>query len=113
VHCAERSAKRGKAKSRRICSKVHGQPARRTIPIVIKGLMRKITLALLVATLPTWGAAQQTSPQLKHLKKTPKAHSAIRNPCAQYGPGFIQVAGSDTCLKIGGSVGAESSGSRR
>ena len=27
-----------------------------------------------------------------------------RNPCAAYGPGFLKVEGSDTCVKVGGSV---------
>ncbi|ACF01935.1 conserved hypothetical protein [Rhodopseudomonas palustris TIE-1] len=35
-----------------------------------------------------------------------------RNPCAAFGPGFVQVEGSSTCVKLGGgiSVGA---GARR
>jgi hypothetical protein len=81
--------------------------------IVIKGLMRKITLALIVAMLPTWGAAEQTNRSPKHLKKAVTTHSVIGNPCAQYGPGFTKIAGSDTCIKIGGSVGAEAGGSSR
>ncbi len=26
------------------------------------------------------------------------------NPCASYGPGFVRVEGTDTCVKLGGSV---------
>ena len=26
------------------------------------------------------------------------------NPCAQFGSGFVRVEGSDTCVKIGGSI---------
>jgi hypothetical protein len=29
-----------------------------------------------------------------------------RNPCAEFGPGFVMVEGTSTCVKIGGSVGA-------
>jgi hypothetical protein len=28
-------------------------------------------------------------------------------PCPAYGPGFVQVPGSDLCIKIGGSVDVE------
>jgi hypothetical protein len=28
-------------------------------------------------------------------------------PCPAYGPGFVQVPGSDLCIKIGGSVEVE------
>ena len=80
--------------------------------MVKKGLMRKITLVLIVAMLPTWVAAQQTNRAPKHLKK-PVQISAVGNPCAQYGVGFARIAGSDTCIKIGGSVGAEAGGGSR
>ncbi|MBX9777033.1 MAG: porin [Xanthobacteraceae bacterium] len=34
----------------------------------------------------------------------PKAPQATTNPCAQYGPGFVQVQGSTTCVKMNGYV---------
>jgi hypothetical protein len=79
----------------------------------MKALMRKITLALIVVMLPALSAAQHTNRPPKHSKKPVKPHTAIVNPCAQYGPGFARIAGSDTCLKIGGGVGAEAGGSSR
>jgi hypothetical protein len=33
--------------------------------------------------------------------------------CAHYGPGFIQVEGTSTCVKGGGSVGFEAGTTRR
>ena len=81
--------------------------------VVVKGPMRKIALALVVAVLPTWAAAQQTNWPPKYPKKTLRPHSTIGNPCAQYGVGFARVAGSDICIKIGGSVGVEAGGSSR
>jgi len=30
--------------------------------------------------------------------------SAPVNSCAAYGPGFVKVEGSDTCVQIGGSI---------
>jgi hypothetical protein len=81
--------------------------------VVIKELMRKIVLALFIAVLPTLAAAQQTSRPSKPSKKVDTLHSASGNPCAKYGVGFAKVAGSDTCIKIGGSVGVEAGGSSR
>ena len=75
--------------------------------------MRKLALALIVAVLPTWAAAQQTNQPPKYSKKALRPHSTIGNPCAQYGVGFARVAGSDTCVKIGGSVGVEAGRSSR
>jgi hypothetical protein len=75
--------------------------------------MKKIVLAIVIATLPTWAAAQQTSRPPKQSKKVHTQQTVTGNPCAQYGVGFARVPGSNTCLKIGGSVGAEAGGSSR
>jgi len=75
--------------------------------------MRKIMLAAIFAALPAWVAAQQSNQPPKHPPKSRAPHSAGGNPCAQYGPGFAKIAGSDTCIKIGGSVSVEGGGSAR
>jgi len=75
--------------------------------------MRKIFLAAVVAALPTWVAAQQSSPPTKDQPKSTKLHPVNRNPCEQYGLGFARVPGSDTCVKIGGSVSVEGGTSGR
>jgi hypothetical protein len=81
----------------------------------MKELMRKIVLAVVVAVLPTWFAVAQQSNQPR--KNTANSNTLHRpagvNPCAQYGPGFVKVAGSDMCVKIGGGVGFEAGGSAR
>jgi len=33
--------------------------------------------------------------------------------CAKYGPGFVKVQGSDTCIKVGGSIDVEAGGNGR
>jgi hypothetical protein len=38
---------------------------------------------------------------------TPSRQSKAMKPCPAYGPGFVQVPGSDLCIKIGGSVQVE------
>jgi hypothetical protein len=73
--------------------------------------MRKIFSTLMIALLPlAMAVAQQSNPQTR--KPPPKRDTAIKNnPCAEYGPGFVKLPGSDTCVKIGGSV--EAGGSMR
>jgi porin-like protein len=80
---------------------------------VIKEPMKKIVVALVFGLLPTWVAAQQSSQPPKHSPKSGTRHPVSSNPCAKYGVGFAKIAGSDTCLKIGGSVGVESGGGAR
>ena len=75
--------------------------------------MRTIVLALIVAVLPTWVAAKQSNQSPKHSQKSRAPHPVSGNPCAKYGVGFAKIAGSDTCIKIGGSVGVEAGGGSR
>jgi hypothetical protein len=51
-----------------------------------------ILVALMASLLPDLAAAEQA--------KKP----APVNPCAQYGAGFVQVKGTTTCVKVGGST---------
>ena len=37
---------------------------------------------------------------------------AAANACAEYGPGFVRIEGSSTCIKIGGSLSVGVGGSR-
>jgi hypothetical protein len=36
--------------------------------------------------------------------------SAARNSCAAFGPGFVKVEGTDTCVKVGGAFSVGVSG---
>ena len=36
--------------------------------------------------------------------RLPPAKGAAGNPCAAFGPGFVKVQGTDTCVKVGGSI---------
>jgi hypothetical protein len=79
----------------------------------IKELMRKIIIAVIAAGLPICAAAAEQPGQQP---RKPPASATLRpvrdNPCAAYGPGFVKVEGSSTCVKIGGSVSVEAGGSR-
>jgi hypothetical protein len=41
----------------------------------------------------------------------PVKRSSPSNPCSAFGPGFIKVEGSETCVKIGGTVSVGVDGS--
>ena len=75
-----------------------------------------VSLAALLALAST--ACASAEPQ-KHKPRKHPAHEATtapvprspsQNPCAQFGAGFVRAPGSDTCVKIGGSVGIEAGG---
>ncbi len=41
-------------------------------------------------------------------KKSEKARPVVKtNPCVAYGPGFVQLPGTNTCVKVGGSIAVE------
>src|SRR5689334_4455286 len=66
--------------------------------------MRFATLSLLLAG---FGAAPALAVEPWTVPETAR-------PCPQQGPGFVQVPGSSTCVKLGGRVVAETTlGSRR
>lgn len=70
--------------------------------------MRNILVAILIAMLPISMAAAE-SPGARKPDKTPPSGELLPvkgagNACAAYGPGFIKVDGTDTCVKIGGAV---------
>jgi len=71
-----------------------------------------ITLAIFLAVLTAWAAnAQQSKHDPNAAFKPVKTHTA--NPCAKYGSGFVKMQGSDTCIKVGGSIDVEAGGNGR
>lgn len=66
--------------------------------------MRIVVVGLLIAVIPlqVFAAASKKPVAMKQsMKPAPRK----TNPCAQYGAGFVQVEGTSTCIRIGGSVG--------
>ncbi len=75
--------------------------------------MRKLFILIVFAVLPAWhAAAQQSARQPDKAPKPDMPHPAKVNACAKYGPGFVKVEGSNTCIRIGGGVSVEAGGSR-
>jgi hypothetical protein len=72
--------------------------------------MRSILAAIIVALLPASIAlAEQSSPRkpaksASSSRQLPVKRAGASNPCASYGPGFVRVDGTETCVKIGGAV---------
>ena len=71
--------------------------------------MRITSLAIVAVLIPVAAFAQQGSgrnfqtPSDAGKTLAPKATSRS-NPCASFGPGFVKVEGTDTCVKLGGAV---------
>jgi hypothetical protein len=73
--------------------------------------MRNAFLLILIAAFPVFSAMAQPFASKKP-DKAPVAGRALPlntgrasgNSCAAYGPGFAKVEGTDTCVKIGGSI---------
>jgi hypothetical protein len=73
--------------------------------------MRNTLLAIVVAVLLTAPAAfAEPSNRQKSDKPTASGRllslkaSGAGNSCVAYGPGFVRVDGTETCVKIGGAV---------
>ncbi len=68
----------------------------------------RLFLALTIAVLPFASAlAQQSERQpSKGHGEAPRQQrdEAKAKPCPEFGPGFVKIAGSDTCVKVGGSI---------
>jgi hypothetical protein len=45
--------------------------------------------------------------------RLPPPKSAAGNRCAAFGPGFVKVEGTDTCVKVGGSTMIDLGGAAR
>lgn len=79
--------------------------------------MRNFLLAIaLVALPPASVAVGEQAPGQKSGKplagkQLPAKGASNSNSCAVYGPGFVKIDGTETCMKIGGavSIGAGSS----
>jgi len=80
--------------------------------------MRNTLLAIVAAALlPASIALAEQSSHRKPDKPTgtgrllPLRGAAAGNSCAAFGPGFVRVDGTETCVKIGGAVSVGVGGS--
>jgi hypothetical protein len=81
--------------------------------------MRNILLMIMMTVLPAFMARaepandQKPSRQSTAPTKLLSPKGASLTSCAAYGPGFVKLEGSDTCIKTGGAIGIETGISRR
>jgi hypothetical protein len=84
--------------------------------------MSYLAATTLMLSLAISSLAQAQNVDLKKLKEPVKpprsgerANAGGMKACPEYGAGFYKMAGSDTCIRIGGAVdvGAGMSGTRR
>jgi hypothetical protein len=80
--------------------------------------MRKSLLVIAALLLPASGAQAEQPGIQKPDKTTPPAkmlplkRATSANSCAAYGPGFVKLEGSETCVKVGGAVSVDVGTSR-
>lgn len=71
-----------------------------------------LIIAATMAFAPQAALGQQPAPKNTPRSKaaisqnTQKPKTVVRRPCSEYGAGFVRMAGSDTCVRIGGSIDA-------
>jgi hypothetical protein len=66
-------------------------------------------IVIAVSLLASPAMAQSSSPSklpkpTQSNKTLPMKGTPSANSCAAYGPGFVKLEGSDTCVQIGGSI---------
>jgi hypothetical protein len=72
--------------------------------------MRNILLGVVVVMLTAASVLAEPSGIRKRDPSAASGRPSIKpaggsNACSAYGPGFVQVEGTETCVKIGGAVG--------
>ena len=82
--------------------------------------MRNILLAIMVGLLPASVVLAEPSkgPKLSRQSAAedrllPAKGARAGNSCSAYGPGFVKIDGTETCIKLGGGIGIETGGSVR
>lgn len=63
-----------------------------------------LVLAALMAAPTAASAEPQRPPPRERPAQQQPQRPAASNPCAVFGPGFVRMAGSDTCIKLGGAT---------
>jgi Porin subfamily len=82
--------------------------------IVIAALSASPLMAQSLGSSQSWASSQSSPkapPKRVPDKMLPMKGTVTVNSCAAYGPGFVKVEGTDTCVQIGGSIGIGVGGS--
>ncbi|MDO8979417.1 MAG: hypothetical protein Q7V17_09315 [Afipia sp.] len=79
-------------------------------------MTRLVAMAMVSAAMASAALAQQLDPKVLRqrphaapsydtAKTKPLARSRPSASCAEFGPGFVRMPGSDSCMRFGGGVG--------
>jgi hypothetical protein len=80
--------------------------------------MRDTLFAIVIALLPLSSVRAEQPGPLRPDKPAssdrllPLKGAAAPNSCSAFGPGFVKVDGTGTCIKVGGSASISAGGSR-
>jgi hypothetical protein len=80
--------------------------------------MRNLPFAIPVLVLMAGSALAEQPPTQRpgqsaaSVRQLPLKGAGAGNSCAAYGPGFVKVEGTGTCVKVGGAVSVGVGGSR-
>jgi hypothetical protein len=79
---------------------------------VLSLLVAALSVSPLMAQSPNSRTPSKPTRATKDLPKDlPLKGTVTGNSCAAYGPGFVKLEGSDTCVQLGGSIGIGVGGS--
>jgi hypothetical protein len=86
-------------------------------PILHAAAVLAATAVLTLAITKVVAAQTLTTPNSRTPQPTPPTAAKSRpgaraKSCAEFGPGFVAVAGTDACVKVGGSVTIEGTAGR-
>jgi hypothetical protein len=90
-----------------------------SFPTIARRLIGQVAMMVSFALAATSGAFAQTLTAPNNASanspSAPAAKSAATKhvkACPQFGAGFVQIPGSDACIKVGGFVDGQAGGSR-
>lgn len=70
--------------------------------------MKRMLIALAILIPASAGAephkSAATAPRAETSSAPTRPLASGKNPCSAFGPGFVQVEGGTTCVKLGGSI---------
>jgi hypothetical protein len=69
-------------------------------------MMKHALACMILLSMPIAAIAEQR----QQPPSKPPPRQVKRNVCADYGPGFVAVEGSSTCVRVGGSIGVGGGG---
>jgi hypothetical protein len=80
------------------------------VSCMIRRSLRGILVVLSVASVPAWGqtrGSHNSGGDAKTRQAAGKQAPSTRKSCQEYGPGFVRLEGSSTCVQIGGAIGID------